>query len=153
NKMDLASYSRDRFEEIRKEYTEFARRLPDRAHFFLPLSALAGDNVVAPSVNMPWYEGAPLLTLLDTLPVDAATSRVSFRFPVQCVNRPSPDFRGYAGTIASGAVRVGDEIVSLPSGRATRVARIVTWEGDLSEAVAPMAVTLTLEDEIDASRG
>jgi bifunctional enzyme CysN/CysC len=153
NKMDLVGYSRDRFEEIRQEYIEFSRQLPDRAYFFLPLSALSGDNVVKPSERMPWYEGSPLLTLLDTLPVDAAVSRVSFRFPVQYVNRPTPDFRGYAGTIASGAVRVGDDIVSLPSGRATRVARIVTWEGDLQEAVAPMAVTLTLEDEIDASRG
>jgi bifunctional enzyme CysN/CysC len=153
NKMDLVGYSRERFEEIRAEYERFARELPDRAHFFLPISALAGDNVVARSERTPWYDGQPLLTLLDTLPVDAATSRVSFRFPVQYVNRPTSDFRGYAGTIASGSVRPGDRIVSLPSGRSTRVTRVITWEGDLAEAFAPMAVTLTLEDEIDASRG
>lgn len=153
NKMDLVGYSQERFEEIRRDYLELAAKLPDRAHFFLPLSALHGDNVVTRSENMPWYQGAPLLGLLDTLPVDAAVSRVSFRFPVQYVNRPSPDFRGYAGTIASGSVRRGDEITSLPSGRRTRVASIVTWEGEMEEAFAPLAVTLTLEDEIDASRG
>ena len=153
NKMDLVDFSQARFEEIVAEYKQFARELPDRAHFFVPLSALAGDNVVAKSERTPWYEGPPFLTLLDTLPVDAATPRVSFRFPVQYVNRPTPDFRGFAGTIASGSVRPGDEIVSLPSGRTTRVAHIVSWEGDLPEAFAPMSVTLTLEDEIDASRG
>ncbi len=153
NKMDLVGYSQERFEEIRRDYLDFARQLPDRAQFFLPLSALLGDNVVTPSERMPWYEGEPLLAQLDALPVDAAVSRVSFRFPVQYVNRPSPDFRGYAGTIASGSIRPGDEITSLPSGRTTRVARVVTWEGDLDEAFAPQAVTLTLEDEIDASRG
>lgn len=153
NKMDLVGYSRERFEEIRREYLAFSKELPDRATFFLPLSALAGDNVVAPSERTPWYEGPPLLTLLDTLPTGTGTGLVSFRFPVQYVNRPSPDFRGFAGTIASGVIRPGDEIVSLPSGRTTRVARVVTWEGDVPEAFAPMAVTLTLEDEIDASRG
>lgn len=153
NKMDLVGCSEERFEEIRRDYLDFARQLPDRAHFFLPLSALLGDNVVAPSDRMPWFTGPPLLTLLDTLPVDAAVSRVAFRFPVQYVNRPSPDFRGYCGTIASGGVRRGDPIMSLPSGRASKVARIVAWEGDLEEAFAPQAVTLTLEDEIDASRG
>ena len=153
NKMDLVGYSEERFEEIRREYKAFSKELPDRAHFFLPLSALAGDNVVTPSDRTPWYDGPPLLTLLDTLPTGAGTALVSFRFPVQYVNRPSPDFRGFAGTIASGTVRPGDEIVSLPSGRTTRVARVVTWEGDVPEAFAPMAVTLTLEDEIDASRG
>jgi len=153
NKMDLVGYSEERFLEIQRAYAEFSRELPDRAYFFLPLSALAGDNVVAPSEKTPWYSGPPLLTLLDTLPVSAATSHVSFRFPVQYVNRPTHDFRGYAGTIASGSVRPGDAIVSLPSGRTTRVARVVSWEGDLTEASAPMSVTLTLEDEIDASRG
>jgi bifunctional enzyme CysN/CysC len=153
NKMDLVGCSQQRFDEIVGDYRAFAAQLPDRAHFFLPLSALLGDNVVTPSGQMPWYTGAPLLTLLDTLPVDAAVSRVSFRFPVQYVNRPSPDFRGYCGTIASGSIRPGDAVTSLPSGRTSRVARVVTWEGDLEEASAPMAVTITLEDEIDASRG
>ncbi len=153
NKMDLVGYSKDRFDEIREEYKQFSKQLPDRAYFFVPMSALAGDNVVARSDRTPWYEGPPFLSLLDSLPVDAATPKVSFRFPVQYVNRPTHEFRGFAGTIASGSVRAGDEIVSLPSGRTTRVARIVAWEGDLPEASAPMSVTLTLEDEIDASRG
>jgi bifunctional enzyme CysN/CysC len=153
NKMDLAGFSEERFEEIKRDYLEFAGALPDRAYFFLPLSALMGDNVVTPSENMPWFKGAPLLSLLDTLPVDSSVSRVSFRFPVQYVNRPTHDFRGYSGTVASGSVRKGDEVMSLPSGRTSRVARIVTWDGDLEEAFAPQAVTLTLEDEIDASRG
>jgi bifunctional enzyme CysN/CysC len=153
NKMDLVDYSREVFEEIRRSYLEFAARLPDRHHWFIPLSALAGDNVVVKSAATPWYEGAPLLELLDTVPLDAAYNTVDLRFPVQYVNRPNLDFRGYAGTIASGSVRVGDEVVALPSGRTSRVARIVTWEADLAEASAPMSVTLTLEDEIDASRG
>ena len=153
NKMDLVGYEAARFEAIRREYLAFAAELPDRTHWFLPLSALAGDNVVARSERMPWFEGAPLLELLDTLPVDADRNLVDFRFPVQYVSRPSPEFRGYAGTLASGSVKVGDEVVSLPSGRASRVARIVAWGGDLPEASAPMSVTLTLEDEIDASRG
>ncbi|HSN98790.1 MAG TPA: sulfate adenylyltransferase subunit CysN [Candidatus Nanopelagicales bacterium] len=153
NKMDLVDYSREVFEDLRRTFLEFAALLPDRHHWFVPMSALAGDNVVTRSERTPWYEGEPLLELLDTVPLDQAYNAVDLRFPVQYVNRPSPDFRGYAGTIASGAVRVGDEIVSLPSGRTSRVARIVTWEGDLPEAAAPMSVTLTLEDEIDASRG
>jgi bifunctional enzyme CysN/CysC len=153
NKMDLVGYSREVFEEIRRSYLDFAALLPDRHHWFIPMSALAGDNVVQKSAAMPWYEGEPLLELLDTVPLDAAYNSVDLRFPVQYVNRPNLDFRGYAGTIASGSVRVGDEIVSLPSGRTSRVARIVTWEGDLPEAAAPMSVTLTLDDEIDASRG
>ncbi|MEZ4313322.1 MAG: sulfate adenylyltransferase subunit CysN [Polyangiaceae bacterium] len=153
NKMDLVDHSQARFEEIRRDYEALAASLPDRAYFFLPLSALNGDNVVALSDKMPWYRDAPFLTLLDTLPVDSAPRRVSFRFPVQYVNRPTHDFRGFAGTIASGTVRAGDEIMSLPSGRTTRVARIVTFDGDRQEASAPEAVTLTLDDEIDASRG
>ncbi|MFO0592914.1 MAG: sulfate adenylyltransferase subunit CysN [Polyangiaceae bacterium] len=153
NKMDLVDYSKERFEEIVRDYKAFASALPARATFFVPLSALAGDNVVSASERTPWYDGPPLLTLLDTLPTTSGTSLVSFRFPVQLVRRPTADFRGFSGTIASGSVRPGDEIVSLPSGRTTRVARIVTWEGDVAEAFAPMSVTLTLEDEIDASRG
>ncbi|MRG94179.1 sulfate adenylyltransferase subunit CysN [Polyangium spumosum] len=153
NKMDLVGYSREVFEEIRRAYLEFAALLPDRHHWFLPMSALAGDNVVARSAAMPWFEGEPLLELLDTVPIDEASNTVDLRFPVQYVNRPSQDFRGFAGTIASGLVRVGDEVVSLPSGRTSKVSRIVTWEGDIAEAAAPMSVTLTLEDEIDASRG
>jgi bifunctional enzyme CysN/CysC len=153
NKMDLVGYSRETFEAIRSAFLAFATHLPDRHHWFLPLSALAGDNVVEKSEKTPWYEGEPLLELLDTVPLDEAENAVDFRFPVQYVNRPSQDFRGFAGTVASGSVRVGDEVVSLPSGRTSRVSRIVTWEGDIPEASAPMSITLTLEDEIDASRG
>ncbi|UQA62037.1 sulfate adenylyltransferase subunit CysN [Polyangium aurulentum] len=153
NKMDLVGFSREAFEAIRRDFLDFAARLPDRHTWFIPMSALTGDNVASKSVAMPWFEGEPLLELLDTVPLDAAHNLVDFRFPVQYVNRPSHDFRGFAGTVASGAVRVGDEVVSLPSGRSSRVARIVTFDGDLEEARAPMSVTLTLEDEIDASRG
>ncbi|MBK8257448.1 MAG: sulfate adenylyltransferase subunit CysN [Polyangiaceae bacterium] len=153
NKMDLVGYSEERFREIERDYLDLAKKLPERAQFFLPMSALLGDNVVSQSVHMPWYTGPSFLTLLDTLPVDSAVGRAVFRFPVQYVNRPSHDFRGFAGTIASGSVHKGDVITSLPSGKSSRVARIVTWEGDLETAVAPQAVTLTLEDEIDASRG
>ncbi len=153
NKMDLVGFSRETFAAIQRDFEDFAARLPDRHTWFIPMSALTGDNVVEKSTAMPWFEGGPLLELLDTLPLDASHNLVDFRFPVQYVNRPSGDFRGFAGTVASGSVRVGDEVVSLPSGRTSRVARIVTFDGDLPEARAPQSVTLTLEDEIDASRG
>ncbi len=153
NKMDLVGFSEETFQSIRHEFLEFASRLPDRHHWFVPLSALGGDNVVEKSANMPWYQGEPMLELLDTMPLDEADNTVDMRFPVQWVNRPSADFRGFCGTIASGSLRTGDAIVALPSGRSSRIARIVTWEGDLAEASAPMSITLTLEDEIDVSRG
>jgi bifunctional enzyme CysN/CysC len=153
NKMDLVDFSEETFQAIRHEFLEFTRRLPDRHHWFVPLSALGGDNVVEKSANMPWYQGEPLLELLDTMPLDEADNTVDMRFPVQWVNRPTPDFRGFCGTIASGSLRKGDAIVALPSGRSSRIARIVSWEGDLPEASAPMSITITLEDEIDVSRG
>ncbi|MBK9261007.1 MAG: sulfate adenylyltransferase subunit CysN [Polyangiaceae bacterium] len=153
NKMDLVGFSQETFDAIRREFLDFAARLPDRHHWFVPLSALGGDNVVEKSAAMPWYEGEPLLALLDTMPLDEADNTVDMRFPVQWVNRPTPDFRGFCGTIASGSLRKGDAIVALPSGRSSRIARIVTWEGDLDEAAAPMSITVTLEDEIDVSRG
>ncbi len=153
NKMDLVGFSEETFQSIRKEFLEFAARLPDRHHWFVPLSALAGDNVVEKSTNMPWYQGEPLIELLDTMPLDEADNTVDMRFPVQWVNRPNPDFRGFCGTLASGSLRKGDSVVALPSGRSSRISRIVTWEGDLTEAAAPMSITLTLEDEIDVSRG
>jgi bifunctional enzyme CysN/CysC len=153
NKMDLVDYSEATFQSIRRDFLEFAARLPDRHHWFVPLSALGGDNVVDKSANMSWYNGEPLLELLDTMPLDEADNTVDMRFPVQWVNRPTPDFRGFCGTLASGSLRKGDAIVALPSGRASRIARIVSWEGDLAEASAPMSITLTLEDEIDISRG
>ena len=121
--------------------------------YFLPISALEGDNVVRPSRNMPWFEGPSLLEFLETVPVHHRTRAAAFRFPVQRVIRPDQDFRGYAGQIVSGAIRPGDGILALPSGRRSRVKSIETFDSPLEEAVAPMSVTLTLEDEVDISRG
>jgi bifunctional enzyme CysN/CysC len=153
NKMDLAGFSEEVFNRIRDDYLAFAAKLPERRQRFIPMSALDGDNVVDRSTRTPWWDGVPLLETLNTIPIDAGRNEVDFRFPVQFVNRPDLDFRGFCGTVASGSVRVGDEVVSLPSGRTSTVKRIVTSDGDLPEAFAPQAVTLTLADEIDASRG
>lgn len=153
NKMDLVGYSEEVFSRIEKDVAAFEARLGHRHAWFVPVSALAGDNVAARSDKMPWYTGPSLLELLDDMPVDAAYNTVDFRFPVQLVSRPTHEFRGYAGTIASGTVRQGEEIVALPSGKISRVARIVTFDGDVSQAAAPLAVTLTLTDEVDISRG
>ncbi|MDC5804400.1 sulfate adenylyltransferase subunit CysN [Vibrio europaeus] len=154
NKMDLVDYSQQRFEEIRDEYLEFSKNLQGETDIqIIPLSALEGDNVVEPSPKMAWFEGSPLLEILENVNVDQDKEIGEFRFPVQYVNRPNLDFRGFAGTIASGNVKVGDEVKALPSGKTSKVARIVTFDGDLEQAQAGLAVTLTLEDEIDISRG
>ncbi len=154
NKMDAVGYSRARFEEIRESYRDFATRLSPADTRFIPLSALRGDNVVERGdKNMPWYPGPALLHHLESVYIGADRNLIDFRFPVQYVSRPHQGFRGYAGTIASGVVRPGDEVLALPSRRTTRVERIVTWEGDQPYAFAPQAVTLTLADEIDLSRG
>lgn len=153
NKMDLVEYSESRFEEIRSDYLAFSSKLPAAEFHFLPLSALEGDNVVSRSDNMPWFEGEPLMSLLESIPIDASRNLTDFRFPVQYVNRPNLNFRGYCGTLASGAVRKGDLITALPSGRHSRIKSIVTFDEEIEAAHAPMAVTLTLEDEIDVSRG
>ncbi|AIW12880.1 sulfate adenylyltransferase subunit CysN [Vibrio tubiashii] len=154
NKMDLVDYSQQRFEEIRDEYLEFSKNLQGETDIqIIPLSALEGDNVVEPSPKMAWFEGSPLLEILENVDVDQDKEIGEFRFPVQYVNRPNLDFRGFAGTIASGSVKVGDEVKALPSGKTSKVARIVTFDGDLEQAQAGLAVTLTLEDEIDISRG
>lgn len=154
NKMDLVDYSQQRFEEIRDEYLEFSKNLQGETDIqIIPLSALEGDNVVEPSPKMAWFEGPPLLEILENVDVDQDKEIGEFRFPVQYVNRPNLDFRGFAGTIASGSVKVGDEVKALPSGKTSKVARIVTFDGDLEQAQAGLAVTLTLEDEIDISRG
>jgi sulfate adenylyltransferase large subunit len=151
NKMDLVDFSQDVFENIRAQAAPLLAHLSGAQADFLPVSALDGDNVVELSSRTPWYEGSSLLDLIETLhPPPPATD---FRFPVQLVIRPHLDFRGYAGQIASGRVRPGDEIVALPSGRTTRVKRIVTFDGDLEEALAPLSVTLELEDELDIARG
>ncbi|MBV5096471.1 sulfate adenylyltransferase subunit CysN [Tenebrionicola larvae] len=154
NKMDLVAFSQDRFEEIKQACLTFAAQLPGALDIcFVPLSALEGDNVASRSASMPWYSGPTLLEMLETVEVQRVAARQPLRFPVQYVSRPNLDFRGYAGTVASGQVRVGERVKALPSGIETRVARIVTFDGDLREAAAGEAVTLVLRDEIDISRG
>ena len=153
NKMDLVDYSQEVFEKIQSDYKDFSGRMGTVDVHFIPISALNGDNVVDHGKNMPWYEGSTLMHMLETVHIASDRNLIDFRFPVQYVNRPNLDFRGFCGTIASGIVRVGDEIVTLPSRKASRVKAIVTQDGELTEAFAPMSVTLTLEDEIDSSRG
>jgi bifunctional enzyme CysN/CysC len=153
NKMDIVDYDQAVFEKIRADYVDFASRLDLPDVHFMPISALKGDNVVAPSPRMPWYTGSALMPLLETVYIGSDRNMEDFRFPVQFVLRPNLDFRGFAGTIASGIIRKGDEVISLPSRKKSRVKSIVTFDGDLEEAFAPQSVTLTLEDEIDSSRG
>jgi bifunctional enzyme CysN/CysC len=149
NKMDLVGYARDVFERIKGEYTGFVAKLDLPDVTFIPMSALKGDNVVAKSDAMPWYPGPPLLDHLETVHIASDRNLTHLRFPVQYVLRPNLDFRGFAGTVASGIVRTGDEVMVLPSGKRSRVKSIVTYDGELAEAFAPQAVTLTLTDEID----
>ncbi|ASI89740.1 sulfate adenylyltransferase subunit CysN [Vibrio mediterranei] len=154
NKMDLVDFSQQRYEAIRDEYLTFSENLGKDINIqMIPISALEGDNVVDLSNNMDWYQGEPLLDLLEKVDIDQEKQNGDFRFPVQYVNRPNLDFRGFAGTIGSGEIQVGDEIKALPSGKTSRVERIVTFDGDLPRAFAGQAVTLTLSDEIDISRG
>ena len=154
NKMDLMDYDESVFNSITEEYAEFAKSLDIENITAIPMSALAGDNITEPSTNMPWYHGTTLLSWLETVKIDnEIRQQGDFRMPVQWVNRPSLDFRGYAGTIAGGRVSPGDSIRIQPSGRMSTIARIVTMDGDLDEAVSGQSVTLTLADEIDASRG
>jgi bifunctional enzyme CysN/CysC len=154
NKMDLVDYSEDVYKQIKSDYRDFASRLDIPDLHFMPISALLGENVVDRSENMTWYDGPTLMSFLnDTIEIGSDRNLRDFRFPVQNVLRPDLNFRGFAGTIASGIVRVGDEIISLPSRKTSRVKEIVTFDGNLEEAFAPMSVTLTLEDEIDTSRG
>jgi bifunctional enzyme CysN/CysC len=153
NKMDIVGWDEAVFERIRADYQAFAARLELPDVHFLPISALKGDNVVTNSAHMPWYTGSPLMTLLETVYIGSDRNLEDFRFPVQLVLRPNLDFRGFAGTIASGIIRTGDEVMSLPSRRKSRVKSIVTFDGELAEACAPQSVTITLDDEIDSSRG
>jgi bifunctional enzyme CysN/CysC len=153
NKMDLVGYSQEVFEKIRADYKDFAARLDIPDLHFIPLAALHGDNVVDPSPHMPWYVGSTLMGFLEGVYIGSDRNLEDFRFPVQYVNRPHLDFRGYCGTIASGIVRCGDEIMALPSRKTSRIKSIETFDGALTEAFAPQAVTLTLEDELDISRG
>jgi len=153
NKMDLVDYAEEKFEQIQQEYREFATLLDMKDLHFLPLSALDGDNVVDHSTNMPWYEGSTLMHMLENVHIASDRNMIDFRYPVQYVNRPHLDFRGFCGTIASGRIRQGDEVMVLPSRKTSKVKSIVTYDGQLEEAFTPLSVTLTLEDEIDVSRG
>jgi bifunctional enzyme CysN/CysC len=153
NKMDAVKWDRAAFEKIAADYTTFAEKIGLHDVTAIPLSALTGDNVTSLSDNMRWYSGPTLLDHLETVEVHSDRADKPFRMPVQWVNRPNQNFRGFSGTIISGVVRPGDKVVSLPSGRTSKVKSVVTFDGELSEAVAGRAVTLTLEDEIDASRG
>lgn len=155
NKMDLVGFSKERFDDIVATYKGWLQTqgidIPDLQ--CIPLSALEGDNVVQKSANTPWYEGQSLMEYLETVPIDQDINLRSFRFPVQYVLRPNLDFRGFAGKVASGVVRVGDEVMAMPSRKRSRVKDIVTYDGNLDEAFAPQSITITLEDEIDLSRG
>jgi bifunctional enzyme CysN/CysC len=153
NKMDLVDYSAQVFADIERDYREFAARIGLTDIVAIPVSALRGDNIVEPGASMPWYRGAALLQHLETVPVQDDAGAQPFRMPVQWVNRPNQDFRGFAGLIVGGSVRPGDTLRVLPSGSTSRVARIVTADGDLPLAVAGQSVTLTFQDEIDISRG
>ena len=153
NKMDLVDFSEERFDEICDDYRSFAARLDLPDLHFIPISALDGDNVVDRSEQMPWYNGSTLMNFLETVYIGSDRNLQDFRLPVQYVNRPNLDFRGFCGTIASGIIRPGDEVMVLPVARTSKVKEIVTFDGNLEEAFAPLSVTLTLEDEIDASRG
>ncbi len=151
NKMDLADYQQPTFEDIKTQFAQFAAALGELNLQFIPLSALAGDNVVTPSANMPWYQGEPLLAVLEN--IDIEDEPRAFRFPVQYVQRPDLNFRGFSGTVAGGQIQVGDTVTALPSGRSSKIKRIVTFDELKSVAGKGEAVTLVLEDEIDISRG
>jgi bifunctional enzyme CysN/CysC len=153
NKMDLVGYEESVFEQIRADYLAFTANLSLEDLHFIPISALRGDNVVDKSAHMPWYQGSTLMHLLENIHIGSDRNFDNFRFSVQRVNRPNSEFRGYSGTVQSGIVRPGMDVIVLPSGTRSTVERIVTMDGDLSEAFPPMAVTLTLTDEIDSSRG
>jgi bifunctional enzyme CysN/CysC len=153
NKMDLVDHSEEVFEKIKADYLAFSSKLRKADFHFIPMSALNGDNVVNPSESMPWYTGPTLMSLLENVHIAEDRNFDDFRYPVQYVNRPNLNFRGFCGTIASGVVRKGDEIIVLPSKKKSRVKSIVTYDEELEMAFADMAVTLTMEDEIDISRG
>lgn len=154
NKMDLVDYSQERYDEIVAEFAEFAKNLnPNIQIQAIPLSALAGDNITGPLGNTDWYKGPSLMTHLETVTVGDERENAPFRMPIQWVNRPNLDFRGFSGLIAAGTVKPGDRIKTLPSGKESIVDRIVTYTGDLERAVPGQSVTLTLKDEIDSSRG
>lgn len=154
NKMDLVDFSQDRYEEIKKDYLEFADELGLTSDLTLiPMSALNGDNVVNISEKSPWYEGKTLMDTLETIEIASDRDLTHFRLPVQYVNRPNLNFRGFCGTISSGIINIGDSVTVLPSGKSSTVKEIVTYDGNLESAYAQQAITITLNDEIDISRG
>ena len=153
NKMDLVNYDKAVFDKIVADYKAFVAPLGIEDITCIPLSALEGDNVVEKSDRTPWYEGPSLLDFLETVPIDRDRNYENFRYPVQYVLRPNQDFRGFCGKVASGVVHKGDTVMALPSRKTSKVQRIVTYDGEIEEAFPPMSVTLTLEDEIDISRG
>jgi bifunctional enzyme CysN/CysC len=157
NKMDLVDYSQARFEEIRAEFAEFAAKLDVSDVTFIPISALDGDNVVDRSAHMPWYAGTPLLYHLENVHIASDRNLVDARLPVQWVIRPQsdahPDYRGYAGQIAGGMLKPGDDVIALPSGFTSTITAIDTFDGPVEEAFAPMSVTVRLADDLDVSRG
>ena len=153
NKMDLVGYSQERFDEICKDYRDFVSRLDLPDLHFIPIVALHGENLVDPSTNMPWYKGTTLMNFLETVYIGSDRNLEDFRLPVQYVNRPNLDYRGFCGTVASGIIRKGDQIMVLPSKRTSKVKRIVTQDGDLEEAFSSQSITLLFEDEVDCSRG
>ena len=153
NKMDLVDFDKNIFDKIVSDYKEFVAPLNIPDITCIPLSALEGDNVVEKSDRTPWYEGPSLLDFLETVPIDQDRNFEDFRYPVQYVLRPNLDFRGFCGKVASGIVRKGDTVMALPSGKTSKVKSIVTYDGELDYAFPPQCVTITLEDEIDVSRG
>lgn len=153
NKMDLVDYSEEVFNQIRDEYSQFAENLTIPDIHFVPISALRGDNVVSRSEQASWYTGPTLMGLLESIQINHDVGLNAFRLPVQYVNRPNLDFRGFCGTVVSGRIRPGDEVVALPSGKRSKVKEIVTYDGNLPFAATGQAITLTLADEIDISRG
>lgn len=153
NKMDLVGYAEEIYQKIKEDFAAFSVKLAMSDLRYLPLSALKGDNVVEESQNMPWYHGAPLMSMLENIQIASDRNLTDLRFPVQYVNRPHLNFRGYCGTLASGIVKKGDEVTILPSRKTSKVKSIFTYDGELEEAFSPQAITLLLEDEIDVSRG
>ena len=153
NKMDLVDYSEERFNEIKSDYLAFSKDLDLGDVQFTPLSALKGVNTIAPSEKTAWYQGKPLMEMLESVEISKDKNLENFRLPVQYVNRPNLNFRGFCGTIASGMIHPGDKVTALPSGKSSTVKSIVNFDGEMDEAFVTQAVTLTLNDEIDISRG
>jgi len=157
NKMDLVDYSKEAYEKIKKDFEDFATKLEIKDVRFIPISALNGDNVVDRSTNMDWYDGSTLMHLLENIHIGSDQNHVDCRFPVQYVVRPQskeyPDYRGYAGRVEGGVFKAGDDVIVLPSGFTSKIKSIDTFDGEVAEAFSPMSVCITLEDDIDISRG